>query len=193
MTLVEAVAPSFTQPSTSTLPRAAAHMLLFRLTRLVTDLIHISNFGIRTLPKPKPTPQTPDHPTPPARPSQPPRPAATPSLPRRRGWLLAALPEIAPPIAAEISTLLADPAIASLLDLAPSLRRNLRPLLRALGLDAPTPIPTPPRPPSVGSGTLPHPTITPAPAPAPAAAPRPVSKLALPTPQPSHALFVTIS
>ena len=79
------------------------------------------------------------------------------ALPRRFGWLLAALPGQAPPIADEISTLLQDPAIAELFHADPQTRRLLQPLCRMLGLtipphsapapqSMPTPPPSPPRP-----------------------------------------------
>jgi hypothetical protein len=193
MALLRAVAPSDTAASTPTLPQAAAQTLFFRLAHLVTHLIRISNFGVRTPTNPKPATQAPDHPAPAAKPSQPTRTVPAANLPRRPGWLLAALPEIAPSVAAEIGALLADPAIATLLDLAPSLHRILRPLLRGLGLNAAPPIPTPPHPPS--SSTKPPGATPPTPIPAPPRTSNPpipatVSKRVRPNTPPCHVIFV---
>jgi hypothetical protein len=193
MSLVEAVAPSLTPSIDPALPQAAAHSLLFRLTNLVVRLIGISNVGVRTPAKREP--ESPSQPAPAANPGPPSQYGRAAPLPRRPGWLLAALPELAPPIAAEIGALLADPAIATLLDLDPSLRRTLRPLLRALGLSAPTPLPTPPpSPPSSSTHPdgAPPPTPT-APPPHQPPPPTPAPKLALPTPEPFHVPFVPIS
>ncbi len=157
MTLVRAVAPIATTGSTPTLHQADAGSLFLRLSRLVIRLIRISNFGVPAPAKREPAAPAPPHPAPagvaPLR-----RPATTPSLPRRPGWLLAALPEIAPATAAELRALLADPAVASLLDATPALHRSLRPLLRSLGLAAAPPSPPPDlTPPS----TRPEPFTTP--------------------------------
>ena len=147
MVIVDAVAPR-AAASTPTLPEAAAETLFFRLCRLVTTLIRISAFGLRTTPKPAPKTRNP----PAARPT---RTTPTPALPRRPGWLLAALPEIAPAVAADISALLDDPAIAALLERAPSLHRILRPLLRSLGLAQPRPKAPRPRSPTAAHPTKP--------------------------------------
>ncbi len=157
MTLLRAVAPRALAP---TLPEAAKQTLFFRLSRLVTHLIHISNFGVRGLATPKPATQAPDRQPSPAPHRRPTRRMATAGLPRRPGWLLAALPEIAPSIAADLQALLADPAIATVLHTAPTLHRALRPLLRGLGLDAAPPNPTAPPPPPP-SAPAPNPTARP--------------------------------
>ena len=157
MTLVRALAPSATAPTTTTLPIAAAQALFFRLNHLVIRLIRISSFGIRAPANREPETEAPDGVADPAaRSPRSPRPRAS-RLPRRPGWLLAVLPDLAPAIATEIAALLADPAIATLLDRAPALHRTLSPLLRSLGLALdPTPPPTPaPKSPTPPTATLP--------------------------------------
>ncbi len=166
MTLVEAIAPNGTLARPSPLTGAATQALFHRLVMLVPQLIRIQRFGLRA--SPASNPQAPI-PAPVARPSRTPRRKGVNSLPRRPGWLLAAIPEIADPVAAEIRALLADPALAALLDRARTLRRALRPLLRSLGLDAAA-----------------APATTPQPAPSPgarqASAPPRASSPPLPTP-----------
>ena len=98
MTLVRAVADIATS-STPACPDHAAQTLFVRLSRLVTTLIRISAFGIRTRAEPKPTNPARAHPAPIARPT---RPGPTQSLPRRPGWLLAALPDVAPAVATDL-------------------------------------------------------------------------------------------
>ncbi len=177
MILLRAVAP---QAPTPTLREAAKQTLFFRLTRLVTHLIRISNFGLPAPAKPKPAPQAPDQAPSPRRPT---RPGATASLPRRPGWLLAALPEIAPSIAAGLQALLADPAIAPLLQTAPSLHQALRPLLRSLGLVPAPPTPTAPSPPTAPATN----PAAPPPRPSQPPPPAPASKFALLDSRPFHA------
>ena len=143
MTLVDAVAPiAIAGSSIRNLPAHAAQTLALRLVSLITTLIRISTVGIRA----PADPATPAdiHPEPNA-----PRTQSGPAqgLPRRPGWLLAALPDIAPAIAADLRALLADPAIAALLGAAPTLHRTLRPLLRGLDLAASQPPPSPRTPP----------------------------------------------
>ncbi len=138
MTLVHAVAQIAKTGSTSTFPELAAHTLFIRLARLVTHLIRISNFGV-----PAPSGTRARTPAPVAPPLRPTSRASSLSLPRRPGWLLDALPDTAPAIAVDLGTLLADPAFATLLDTAPTLRRALNPLLRGLGLAAAPPNPPP--------------------------------------------------
>lgn len=149
MTLVEAIAPNGTLARPSPLTGAASQALFHRLVMLVPQLIRIQRFGLRASPAPNPQAPIP-MPAPVARPSRTPRRKGVNSLPRRPGWLLAAIPEIADPVAAEIRALLADPALAALLDRARTLRRALRPLLRSLGLDAAAPATTPQPAPSPG-------------------------------------------
>ena len=136
MTLLRAVAPNATIPA---FPNNAAQNLFFRLTDIVTTLIRVSAFGIRAPAKRAVTQSPQSSPTDPA----PPRPPRDPAqcLPRRPGWLLAALPDIAHAVAVELATLLADPALAALLAAAPTLHRSLRPLLRSLGLTEAPPAP----------------------------------------------------
>ncbi len=139
MTLVRAVAPVALARGTPTFDEFAAHTLFLRLSGLITRLIRISNFGVPARAAPAPT-----EPSAPGAPPLPPAPRdAAMRLPSRPGWLLDALPEIAPAVAADLRALLDDPAIATLLGAAPTLHRSLRPLLRGLGLAA-----APPNPPS---------------------------------------------
>ncbi len=196
MTLVRAVAPTDAPTGAQTrkpaLPEAAAHALFYRLCLLVPHLIRIGNFGLRASPK-SAAPKAPNPPAPTVRPA---RPKGTNALPRRPGWLLAAIPDIAQPVAAEIAALLADPAIATLLDRAPSLNRTLRPLLRSLGLAAP-PTPAPAPAPRTASPS-PNPQAAPPPNPAKPPARQPAifasaAKLALLTTTCIHALLVTPS
>ena len=191
MTLVRAVAPTDASTRKPVLPEAAAHALFYRLCLLVPHLIRIGNFGLRASPKPAPKAPNPPAPAPTVRPA---RPKGTNALPRRPGWLLAAIPDIAQPVAAEIAALLADPAIATLLDRAPSLNRTLRPLLRSLGLAAP-PTPAPAPAPRTASPS-PNPPAAPPPNPANPPARRPAViasavKLALLATTSVHALLVT--
>ncbi|WP_287835021.1 hypothetical protein, partial [Acidiphilium sp.] len=87
--------------------------------------------------------------------SRPARPRA-PDLPRRRGWILAPLPEAAG-IAGRLRALLEDPATIALIGTDPRFGRLLRPLCRTLGLRPPpclrsappAPKPRPPRRPRV--------------------------------------------
>ncbi len=196
MTLVRAVAPTDAPTGAQTrkpaLPEAAAHALFYRLCLLVPHLIRIGNFGLRASPKPAAKAPNPPAPPPAARPA---RLKGTNALPRRPGWLLAAIPDIAQPVAAEIAALLADPAIATLLDRAPSLNRTLRPLLRSLGLAAP-PTPAPPAPAPRTASPSPNPPAAPPPNPANPPARRPAviasaAKLALLTTTSVHAILVT--
>jgi len=96
---------------------------------------------------------------PPPRPRAPkPRPARprAPDLPRRRGWVLAPIPEAAG-IAGRLRALLEDPATIALIGTDPRFGRLLRPLCRTLGLRPPpclrpappAPKPRPPRRPRV--------------------------------------------
>ena len=76
---------------------------------------------------------------PPPRPRAPkPRPARprAPDLPRRRGWVLAPIPEAAG-IAGRLRALLEDPATIALIGTDPRFGRLLRPLCRTLGLRPP--------------------------------------------------------
>ena len=191
MTLVRAVAPADTPERRPTLSEAAAQTLFFRVSHLVLRLIRIRAFGLRTRDKPEPDTEAPDPCTRDTATNPPARRKTAPPLPRHPGWLLDALPHVAPPVAAALSALLADPAIATLLDEAPSLDRSLRSLMRALGIDDPVLLPTPPQPP-------PPNTFPPAPTPptrASSRAPTPTipSKRTLPAALPTHAPFVTIS
>ena len=71
-------------------------------------------------------------------------------LPTGRGWLVAALGSEAAACATQLQALLAEPAAAELLALAPTARRIIRPLTRllAIGAFAPRPRPAPsPEPP----------------------------------------------
>lgn len=81
--------------------------------------------------------------------------ATTARLPAGHGWLIRAIPHEAAAYAAQLETLLAEPAVAGLLATCPAAGRILRPLARMLGLPAATPKPdarpapsaiTPPRP-----------------------------------------------
>ena len=66
-------------------------------------------------------------------------------LPTGRGWLVAALGPEAAACAMQLQTLLAEPAAAELLALAPTARRILRPLARMLAIGAFAPRPRPAR------------------------------------------------
>ena len=80
------------------------------------------------------------------------------ALPTGRGWLVRALGPEAAACATQLEALLAEPATAELLALAPSAQRILRPLARmlAIGAFAPRPRPAraaaaaPPEPPPLG-------------------------------------------
>jgi hypothetical protein len=77
------------------------------------------------------------------------------ALPTGRGWLVRALGPEAAACATQLETLLAEPAAAELLALAPTARRILRPIARmlAIGAFAPRRRParaTPPAPPPLG-------------------------------------------
>ena len=201
MTLADALVASVTT-RTTILPADAAQTLFHRVAALATTLIRISALGIPAKPKPKPKPDAPAR-TPPA-PAAPGATVArraqpTPGLPRRPGWLLAALPDTAPAIAADLRALLDDPAIATLLAAAPSLHRPLRPLLRALGLTPPAPSPDAPPPDAPQPAPVPpdpHPAAEPGPAtptePRPGAPP-PRAEIAPPALTPLHDLIITIS
>ena len=147
MTLIEAVSPAAITGSTPTFPAHAAQTLFFRLVRLVTSLIRVCALGI---PPDRPA-ATPKAGTCPA--AQRSSPAET--LPRRPGWLLAALPDIAPAIAADLAALLADPALTPIFAAAPTLSRPLQPLLRSLGLTRQLPPPSPQPPPAHPAPAIP--------------------------------------
>jgi hypothetical protein len=66
-------------------------------------------------------------------------------LPTGRGWLVRALGPEAAACATQLETLLAEPAAAELLALAPTARRILRPLARMLAIGAFAPRPRPAR------------------------------------------------
>ena len=198
MTFLDAAADSAAAGNTPTLSQFAAQNLFVRLARLATRLILIANLGVRAPPQRNPAPPTQTAPEP-LFPSSRPAISSVTGLPRHPGWLLTALPELAPAIAADIAALLADPALATLLDRAPSLHRLLDPLLRSLGLAAPPPNPTPspsPTPPPPSAGTTPQPAAPPNPTPPPPHQPP------IPTTPPNpahrsrsqtHARFVTFS
>ena len=157
MTLADAISPIALTGSTPTFPDHTAQILLLRLIDFITTLTRISIVGIRS----PADPATPDPIDPePTAPRAQPGPALT--LPRRPGWLLAALPDIAPAIAVDLAALLADPALTTLLAAAPTLHRPLRTLLRGLGLTQPPPSAahpfTPlPRRATASRSTQPHP------------------------------------
>jgi hypothetical protein len=65
-----------------------------------------------------------------------PAPARATSLPAGHGWLIRALPQEAAAYAAQLDSLLAEPATADLLATHPAAARILRPLGRMLGLTA---------------------------------------------------------
>ena len=90
-----------------------------RLARL------LANLAAGTMPKPcAPRPGRPSHP----------KPAA---LPRGYAWVIAILGYHAAGRAAQISTLLSDPAMQAAIAAAPTAARTLRPLCRILGIDLP--------------------------------------------------------
>ena len=68
-----------------------------------------------------------------------------PVLPRRRGWLLPLIPN-APFYASQLRVLLAQPDMAELIALAPTLGRILRPLARMLAVELPASLQRPPGP-----------------------------------------------
>ncbi len=160
MSLV-AVAPVALARGTLTFDEFAAHTLFLRLSRLITRLIRLSHFGVPTRKAPAPAPASAANR--PVRASGDP----TPRLPSRPGWLLAALPDLAPPspptCAPSSPTRPAPPSSTPL----PTLHRTLRPL-RSLGVEAPPPPEaSPPDAPSPGA-----PPGTPAPShPAPPSPP----------------------
>ncbi|MBU6357563.1 MAG: hypothetical protein KJS79_12615 [Rhodospirillales bacterium] len=79
---------------------------------------------------------------PPPRPRKTPAPPArarsAPDLPRRRGWLLAPVPE-ATAAASQLRAFLAEPETRALIAAEPRLGRILRPLCRTLGILLPAP------------------------------------------------------
>ncbi|BAJ81674.1 hypothetical protein ACMV_23270 [Acidiphilium multivorum AIU301] len=91
---------------------------------------------------------------PPPRPRKPPaRPArarSAPDLPRRRGWLLAPVPE-ATAAASQLRAFLAEPETRALIAAEPRLGRILRPLCRTLGILLPAPQSCPRRPRAPGT------------------------------------------
>ena len=116
-----------------------------------------------------------------AGPMPPPRPRASnhsgprrrPALPTTRGWLIRALGPEAAACAAQLESLLADPAAADLLACT-AVRRTLAPIRRILGLSpapprraaaaSPPPAPAPPRQPPPRPDPIPScPTIDPPP------------------------------
>ncbi len=168
MTLVRAVAAVAHASDTPTAPRCAAQDLFFRLSDLVTAVIRIGLVGFRARPAsttPAPAPLR----------ARALRPNPAPRRPNRRGWLLAILPDIAPAIAADLRTLLADPACIAFLRDAPTVHRTLRPLLRALGLTPPRPDPSRPDPPRSDSPRPDRPAPDP---PQPSPPPRPAHPVA---------------
>jgi hypothetical protein len=74
-----------------------------------------------------------------------PDPARTTSLPAGHGWLIRALPQEAAAYAAQLESLLAEPAATDLLAAHPAAARILRPLGRMLGLNALAPKRTRPK------------------------------------------------
>ena len=68
-----------------------------------------------------------------------------PVLPRRRGWLLPLIPN-APFYASQLRVLLAQPDMAELIALAPTLGRILRPMARMLAVELPPSLQRPPGP-----------------------------------------------
>ena len=71
-------------------------------------------------------------------PARPARARSAPDLPRRRGWLLAPVPE-ATAAASQLCAFLAEPETRALLAAEPRLGRILRPLCRTLGILLPAP------------------------------------------------------
>ena len=71
-------------------------------------------------------------------PARPARARSAPDLPRRRGWLLAPVPE-ATAAASQLRAFLAEPETRALIAAEPRLGRILRPLCRTLGILLPAP------------------------------------------------------
>ena len=160
MALLDAVGASITGLGLRRPDHDHAPALFFRLSAIIRAIIRLTLDGPRAKPKATTRKPAPD-PAPPA-PRRPSGHVPTPRLPP--GWILDLLPDTAPAIAADLAALLADPACATLLALAPTLHRRLRPVLRALGL---TPLPAPSPPPPAPPPSATPPSATPHPNPPP--------------------------
>ena len=121
------------------------HLRLGRLGRLAARFAALfARWQANTLPIPRartPRPSTPRPSTPP-----PSSPSNYQRLPASRGCINLRIPEAAP-CGGMIHILLQEPELPRFLAAAPQAGRLLRPLLRALGLDAPDCLKLPPRPP----------------------------------------------
>ncbi|MBS3023567.1 hypothetical protein [Acidiphilium multivorum] len=105
-------------------PHTLTVLLWSRLQRAIARFARLAAGA----PPPRPRPHTP----------RPARARSAPDLPRRRGWLLAPVPE-ATAAASQLRAFLADPETRALIAAEPRLGRILRPLCRTLGILLPAP------------------------------------------------------
>ncbi|MBS3024854.1 hypothetical protein [Acidiphilium multivorum] len=100
-------------------PHALTVLLWSRLQRAIARFARLAAGA----PPPRPRPHAP----------RPARARSAPDLPRRRGWLLAPVPE-ATAAASQLRAFLAEPETRALIAAEPRLGRILRPLCRTLGI-----------------------------------------------------------
>jgi hypothetical protein len=136
-------------------PRLSSYIvpLWTRLTRAATRFERLmARLATNSLPKPRIRPRR-----------LKPHAAQTTPLPTGHGWLIRALPHEAAVYAAQLESLLAEPAAADLLAASPAAGRILRPLARMLGLSAFAPKGTRPkrRPQAASPRTAPTPAPIP--------------------------------